>query len=173
MLHSADACIGCQYCTWNCPYGVPQYNAERGVVGKCDMCHSRLDEGRRPACVNACPEQAIQIEIVNIAEWRADFSAANAPGLPPAEHSISTTRITLPDRPCPNAKRADHHRVRPEDPHWPLVVMLVLTQLSVGAFLYAARWWRARGSTARSRRWRVACVALGASTLHLGRPIHA
>jgi hypothetical protein len=25
-------------CTWNCSYGVPQYNAERGVVGKCDMC---------------------------------------------------------------------------------------------------------------------------------------
>jgi len=33
VLHSADACIGCQYCTWNCPYGVPQYNPERGVVG--------------------------------------------------------------------------------------------------------------------------------------------
>ena len=35
--HSADQCIGCQYCTWNCSYGVPQYNAELGVVGKCDM----------------------------------------------------------------------------------------------------------------------------------------
>ena len=39
VRHSADACIGCQYCTWNCSYGVPQYNPERGVVGKCDMCH--------------------------------------------------------------------------------------------------------------------------------------
>jgi Fe-S-cluster-containing dehydrogenase component len=26
VRHSADACIGCQYCTWNCSYGVPQYN---------------------------------------------------------------------------------------------------------------------------------------------------
>ena len=42
VRHSADACIGCQYCTWNCSYGVPQYNPERGVVGKCDMCHGRL-----------------------------------------------------------------------------------------------------------------------------------
>ena len=106
VLHSADACIGCDYCTWNCPYGVPQYNGERGVVGKCDMCHNRLDEGRAPACVNACPEQAIQIEMVNIAEWRADHSAANAPGMPSADHTISTTRITLPDKALPGLRSA-------------------------------------------------------------------
>src|SRR6187401_2912576 len=41
VRHSADACIGCQYCTWNCSYGVPQFNPARGVVGKCDMCHRR------------------------------------------------------------------------------------------------------------------------------------
>jgi DMSO reductase anchor subunit len=30
---------------------------------------------------------------------------------------------------------ADYFSVRPEHAHWPLVMMLVLTQLSVGAFL--------------------------------------
>jgi len=173
VLHSADACIGCGYCTWNCPYGVPQYNGERGVVGKCDLCANRLDEGLAPACVNACPEEAIQVELVNLAEWRAEHSAANAPGMPSAEHTISTTRITLPEKTLPGFERADHHRVRREDPHWPLVAMLVLTQLSAGAFLYLSLVPQSARQHGALAALAVACMSLGASTLHLGRPIHA
>ena len=73
--------------------------------------------------------------------------------------------------------RVDLTHVAPEHPHWPLVVMTVLTQLSVGAFV--AIWLlQLLGAATRLRRcgdrrcwspgWRLA-----ASTLHLGRPIHA
>jgi Fe-S-cluster-containing dehydrogenase component/DMSO reductase anchor subunit len=175
--HSADACIGCQYCTWNCSYGVPQYNAARGVVGKCDMCHNRLSDGMAPACVQACPEGAIAIEIVDVARWRADYLSANAPGLPTADDSISTTRITLPAKLAPDAGRVDAQRIGLEDGHPPLVFMLVLTQLAVGAFGvlwvldllgHAGRLWiSAMASLA------LAGVSLGASTLHLGRPVYA
>jgi formate dehydrogenase iron-sulfur subunit len=178
VIHSAEICIGCQYCTWNCSYGVPQYNPERGVVGKCDMCHNRLAEGREPACVGACPEGAIQIEIVNITEWKRDYAAsANAPGLPSADDSLSTTRITLPKNLPPDTRKVDLNRVKPEHPHWPLVVMTVLTQLSVGAF--ATIWLlqmlgqQARLNIAALVSLMVGCLALGASTMHLGRPIHA
>lgn len=178
VQHSADTCIGCQYCTWNCSYGVPQYNAERGVVGKCDMCHGRLTEGREPACVYACPEGAIQIEIVNIAKWKQEYaSSANAPGLPSADDSISTTRITLPANMPPDLKKADFWRVKPEEPHWPLVAVTVLTQLSAGAltviWLLQMLGHSAHLGIAALGSLAVAGIALNASTLHLGRPIYA
>lgn len=176
VLHSADACIGCQYCTWNCSYGVPQYNPERGVVGKCDMCYGRLTQGQSPACVSACPEGAIRIETVRTAEWREEYrSDANSPGMPSADDSLSTTRITLPRMPH-DVRKVDLGRVRAEHPHWPLVVMTVLTQLSVGAFtsiwtleVLSAKLHRAAALVALL----VATLALSSSTLHLGRPIHA
>jgi formate dehydrogenase iron-sulfur subunit len=177
VLHSADTCIGCQYCVWNCSYGVPQYNAERGVVGKCDMCHNRLSDGMAPACVQACPEGAIAIEIVNIAEWRRDYLSADAPGLPSADDSISTTRITLPENLIPDTDRVDLQRIEPEHPHWPLVFMLVLTQLAVGAF--AVLWlldFLGQGASltiAAMASLGLAGISLGASTLHLGRPVYA
>ncbi|MBM3786403.1 MAG: 4Fe-4S ferredoxin [Acidobacteria bacterium] len=177
VVHSADTCIGCQYCTWNCSYGVPQYNPARGVVGKCDLCHNRLADGQAPACANACPEQAIQIEIVDIARWRAEHTGANAPGLPSADDSISTTRVTLPAGLPPDMGRVDTQRITTELPHWPLVFMLVLTQLAVGAF--TALWmldlfgFGANLSIPAIAALSLAGMSLGASTLHLGRPIHA
>ena len=177
VRHSADICIGCQYCTWNCSYGVPQYNPERGVVGKCDMCYGRLTQGQSPACAASCPEGAIRIEVVRTAEWREQYRTdANSPGMPSADDSLSTTRITLPAGIPRDMRKVDLNRLRPEHPHWPLVVMTVLTQLSVGAF--TSIWlMQILGAhlhpVAALVALMIATLALGASTLHLGRPIHA
>jgi anaerobic dimethyl sulfoxide reductase subunit B (iron-sulfur subunit) len=40
-----DICIGCRYCHMACPYGAPQFNAEKGHMTKCDGCYSRVAEG--------------------------------------------------------------------------------------------------------------------------------
>src|SRR3569833_1132451 len=176
VRHSADLCIGCQYCTWNCSYGVPQYNAERGVVGKCYMCYGRLTRGQSPACVSACPEDAIQFELVNIAEWRTHYEPlANSPGMPSADDSLSTTRITLPSSGGSDLRRVDITHLQPEQPQWPLIIMTVLTQLSVG--LFAASTWmqvKHRGAIgfAAEIGLGVGIAALFASAFHLGRPIH-
>lgn len=172
VLHSAEACIGCQYCVWNCPYSVPQFNTERGVVGKCDMCHGRLTTGLEPACVNACPENAIEIEIVDQLEWRSDHAAANSPGMPSAGHTISTTRITLPQHALETLERVDVNTLRPEHPHSSLIWMTTLIQLAVGTFV-AALYTRCAGPIALAFTLTLTIVALNISVLHLGRPAYA
>lgn len=175
VRHDADECIGCEYCLWNCPYSVPVFNEERGVVGKCDMCYGRLTNGQSPACVEACPSGAIRIEIVNIEQWKQEYrDGANAPGLPSADDTISTTRITLPQSAPLDLQKADYHRVRPEKPHFSLILMTVSTQLSVFGFVTA--WLLSLFSQSRATSMAgvgaliVGLLSFGVSPLHLGRP---
>jgi formate dehydrogenase iron-sulfur subunit len=130
-----EACIGCGYCTWNCPYEAPQFNAERNMVTKCDLCHNRLTEGLEPACVAACPSGALELETVNIKDWESNLSSANAPGVPDASITVSTTRFTNPKNEQVVLKQSNDYRLAPEKPHYSLNGMTVLTQLSVGGFL--------------------------------------
>ena len=55
----ADVCVGCRYCEWACPYSAPQYNPELGHMTKCDLCADYREEGKNPACVDACPSRAL------------------------------------------------------------------------------------------------------------------
>jgi len=79
-------CVGCRYCAVACPYGArcftpvwkdyftgekkpsspfAEYSrkkwleeSDKGVVSKCDFCEERVEQGKKPACVNACPTEA-------------------------------------------------------------------------------------------------------------------
>ncbi len=164
VAHHADDCIGCQYCTWNCPYSVPAFQPDRRIVTKCDMCQPRLAEGLTPACVSACPTNAITIEKVVVADWRADHRDGDAPELPSVELTLSTTRIVLPrDVPAETVAASDWS-LRPEHPHWSLVWLTLLSQLAVGV-----------SATAGSTGERVIAAALAVTGMigalfHLGRP---
>jgi formate dehydrogenase iron-sulfur subunit len=172
VLHSAEACIGCQYCVWNCPYSVPQFNPERGVVGKCDMCHGRLSDGLEPACVNACPDGAISIEIVDVDAWRADYSAAESPGMPSAGQTVSTTRITLPETSVDVLERVDMDRIRPEHAHLSLVFMTALTQAVAGSLILSLIN-HAVSAIVLTLLLLVTAFTLNISVFHLGRPAYA
>jgi molybdopterin-containing oxidoreductase family iron-sulfur binding subunit len=69
-------CIGCRYCMAACPYGSRSFNwmdprahlarqnpdfptRAKGVVEKCNFCEERLAKGDLPACVQACPQEAM------------------------------------------------------------------------------------------------------------------
>jgi formate dehydrogenase iron-sulfur subunit len=183
VRHLDDQCIGCQYCIWKCPYDVPKYSKKRGIVRKCDMCSSRLAVGEAPACVQACPNEAISITLVNKQQIAHRWKKKDCflPGSPDPDYTLPTTQYrsnkTLP----PNMSPGDLYVVKPEHAHLPLVVMLVLTQLSVGAFCAATilRLFFPSGLLRELAPFHSLVVLLlgflapGASTMHLGRPLEA
>ena len=128
VKHLDDQCIGCGYCTLTCPYEVPRYNASRGIVRKCDMCSDRLEVGEAPACVQACPNSAITIAVVDKAEMVARAAGTTlVPGAPRSEITAPTT-VYRSTRPSIAAMQpADRFALRPAEAHPPLSVMLVLS----------------------------------------------
>jgi len=60
VIHHADRCMGCGYCTWRCPYDAPKINETKGYIEKCHLCYERAEEGLDPACVTACPTGALR-----------------------------------------------------------------------------------------------------------------
>ena len=64
VLVNADTCIGCKLCSWACPYGAREFDADDGVMKKCTLCIDKIynrnlpAEDRVPACVSTCPASA-------------------------------------------------------------------------------------------------------------------
>jgi len=182
VKHLDDQCIGCQYCVLKCPYDVPKYNAKRGIVRKCDMCSSRLAVNEAPACVQACPNTAIRIKLVDVDEMKKRAAQGEfLPGAPKPDYTIPTTTYKT-NRPEIKALiAADQFKLEPDHGHTPLVLMLVIMQLAVGAFLgEAALGILAPGPLTDALRpystlAAFATIALGLVTaqFHLGRPLFA
>ena len=59
IIHHPEKCIGCQYCTWACPYDAPKFNPKEGIIEKCTFCNHRIEENLKPACANLCPTGAL------------------------------------------------------------------------------------------------------------------
>jgi len=182
VWHDDPSCIGCQYCTWNCPYEVPVYNADRGIVTKCHMCVDKLEVGQTPACVQACPSNAIEIEVFNVKQWlEVDMAKEGvAPHLPDINITKPTTRYTLPElKEGEELRIADEHLLKPAHSELPLVFMTVLTQVSLGAFLalFLGQLLFSLGFNLPKPNLAMALLAflpaaigLPLSALHLGRP---
>jgi Fe-S-cluster-containing dehydrogenase component/DMSO reductase anchor subunit len=175
VKHLDDQCIGCQYCTLTCPYEVPQYSQRLGIVRKCDMCSDRLEAGEAPACVQACPSEAISIRLVDTADAVARSQGVLVPESPASSLTIPTTEYTTRRTLPINVVPADFDDLRPSTPHTPLAIMLVLSQASAGAFLVSTLLGGQSGFEAN--RQVLALLALGfgvvglvSSPMHLGRP---
>lgn len=75
--YDAWKCIGCRYCMVACPFQVPAYEYQDALkprVMKCTFCAHRLAEGKKPACVGICPNEALTFgtrqELIDLAKER-------------------------------------------------------------------------------------------------------
>lgn len=168
VKHLDDQCIGCQYCMLKCPYEVPKYNERLGIVRKCDMCSQRLAVGEAPACVQACPTSAISIRLVR----PNTMTAALVPGAFDERYTQPTTRYVSAHSIPVAAQAADQQVLRVQHAHVPLIVMLLLTQLSAGWFCAASVSPQTAGPLVIAATV-VLFAGLTASVFHLGRPLGA
>lgn len=170
VRHLDDQCIGCSYCVMKCPYDVPKFNLKRGIVRKCDMCHGRLAAGEAPACVQACPSAAIAIRVVSKEQGVACVERM-LPGAYESGYTRPMTTYVSAKEVPKDAKAADSEKLRVEDAHNPLAIMLVLTQAAAGGFVAASLMPEAKNLV-----WVSALllfVGVNASVLHLGQPMKA
>lgn len=178
VRHLDDQCIGCQYCVLKCPYDVPKYNARLGIVRKCDMCHGRLSAGEAPACVQACPTQAIRIKTVTVAEVSAGAKEGKfLSAAPDPAYTQPTTRYVSRKGVRSDLRGADSAALRPQPPHWPLVLTLTLMPLGIGMVGAAGLTRSGAGEPVADHMMMGGIVAgaLGmvASVFHLGQPWRA
>jgi Fe-S-cluster-containing dehydrogenase component len=82
VRHDADACIGCRYCSYSCPFGVPQFDLDEpfGRINKCEMCSHLQAEGGIPACCEVCPTGASLFGPMTLLQAEADRRLAAGPG---------------------------------------------------------------------------------------------
>lgn len=54
-------CMGCRFCMVSCPFDAPKFEYGSAVpkILKCTLCWDRLEKGGKPACVEACPAEAL------------------------------------------------------------------------------------------------------------------
>lgn len=166
VLLDQDRCIGCGYCAWVCPYDAPQYDKAAGVMEKCTFCSHRLADGREPACVEACPVEALGFEP------SGEPGTPGAPGFPDTGLRpgirIEAGRYGAPAaRPRRRQPRLESRRLAGE---WPLAVFSIAVTWMVALF---AALWISGGTPPRFAFPLAGAFAMTISTLHLGRPLRA
>ena len=191
VRHLDDQCIGCSYCIFTCPYEVPKFSESRGIVRKCDLCQGRLQAGEAPACVQACPNEAIRITRVPVAgtidRCRGEASTSghrdggcSLPGMPSASITVPST-VYRSRRPMDGLEsRLVSGTPGRVEAHWPLIAMLVLTQWGGGILAAVALGTGMAGRIPTVRDAAVAALGclwvhagLIASVFHLGQPLKA
>jgi len=179
VIHDSARCIGCTYCTWTCPYDAPKFSSITGVIEKCNLCLPRLENGLKPACVQACPTGALRFQ-----ELELEADAASIAGFTDADIAPGIRIIPLrnPDGPTIQAQLTDVERAHFQNQRtsthskidlrseW---VLLVFTLLSPVLFGLVAASVLGKLTLAPLLFIGLGAAGMTLSSLHLGRKFRA
>ncbi len=177
VLIAADRCLGCQYCSWACPYDALQYDERCGRMTKCTLCVDNLERGLAPACVAACPMRVLDFGMLS--ELRTLPNGFDS--IPPlASPRLTEPALVIKRHPAaarPNLASAciangEEVSAKRKNTERPLVFFTLLAQLAVGVFVFStlARW--SQLSVALSFVTpALMALAMLVSFLHLGSPL--
>jgi Fe-S-cluster-containing dehydrogenase component/DMSO reductase anchor subunit len=178
VLINADACVGCRYCSWVCPYGAPRFDESTGVMTKCTFCVEKQHEGGEPACVTSCPTGALTWGDLTKAETAQPEWIQDVPGftdadigpsirIEPLKHSRRIPDMTHP--PAMPPWRRLREKILPQIDlahEWTLAVFTMMIPVLVGVFTA----WQLGGSLPT---WTIylgsGLAGLVLSASHLGR----
>jgi len=99
VIYDSSKCLGCRYCMMACPFGIPRYEWDSASprVRKCILCYPRLQEGKIPACVEACPQEVLAFgerqEILALARQRQSKNPGKYLDQIFGEHEVGGTSI--------------------------------------------------------------------------------
>jgi molybdopterin-containing oxidoreductase family iron-sulfur binding subunit len=105
VLVDKHTCIGCRYCMLACPYKARSFIHEtitdqktyaprgKGTVESCTFCVHRVDDGRQPACVEACSKTTQALTFGDMSDPDSKISKALA------EYPTSRIRADLGTEP--------------------------------------------------------------------------
>lgn len=99
VTNDKDACMGCRYCSYACPFGVPQFDLSQayGRINKCELCGHLQKQGKIPACAEVCPTGATLFGKVADLQQEADRRLAQKQG---AAYDFPRGRLGATDRPA-------------------------------------------------------------------------
>lgn len=113
VLIDQSKCVGCRYCSWACPYGAPQYDQSAGVMTKCTFCSDLIDQGQRPACVESCPQRAMDFGTLD--ELQAKYGVFNDPAPLPDPSITHPSAVYGPNQTTQTPDKADGHIMNLEE----------------------------------------------------------
>lgn len=83
VTRTAVTCVkGCTKCIEGCPFNIPKRDeaARNPDVQKCTFCDERIAAGDLPACIKACPSEALYFDERDKVAAEAEKRIAAAPG---------------------------------------------------------------------------------------------